>query len=366
MTRGMPSRSLALICAVWVLLALGCTQTRHTDFAAFVQEPRPAVMGLDYRVGVPDELVVTVMSDRGVEEIAQTLGPDGKLRLKGFGIVDAAGRTCAQITDNLNEIAQTTPGITSLAVRVQTFASQKVFVFGQVEVSGGQPYHGTNRVLETVAAAKPNLRADIKQVQVLRPSPDGEFRRKLTVDLDAMVRGGDTTLDVVLAEGDVVFVPPTALGSVGLAFQQLFGQTPTPTTKSEPAPLRAVVVASEPTPEQPALPSVIETIHTTDPRTLAVLVELREALSALAGEIKQQREADAAQFAAWQAQRQAEREAAQRQETEQVIFESRGRAYGLSTQRPPSPDATVYTTADDPRGGAGEGAHREGVRFWGP
>ncbi|MEM6855292.1 MAG: polysaccharide biosynthesis/export family protein [Planctomycetota bacterium] len=346
------------IAAATLLAATGCQPTQHTDFAAFVQEPRPTVVGQDYRVGVPDELVVTVMSDRGVEEINQTLGPDGKLRLKGFGIVQAAGQTTAQITDQLNEIAQTTPNITSLAVRVETFASQKVFVFGQVEAAGGQAYHGTNSVLEVVAAAKPNARADVRNVQVLRPSPDGEFRRKLTVDLDAMVRGGDTTLDVVLAEGDIVFVPPTALGSIGLTFQQLFGGDQPAAAQPEPAPREVAVMSNVTLPEAP--PTVIENVHTTDEQTLAELAELREALSALADELRTSREADAARLAAWEAQRQAER---QRFSTPQVVFTTQ---HPTDDHEPPTPDAAEDLSADVTRGGAGEDASAQAVRFWGP
>ncbi|MBB6430862.1 polysaccharide biosynthesis/export family protein [Algisphaera agarilytica] len=342
---------------------LGCQPTQHTDFSAFVQEPRPTVVGQDYTVGVPDELVVTVMSDRGVEEIVQTLGPDGKLRLKGFGIVQAAGQTTTEITETLNEIAQTTDGIHSLAVRVQTFASQKVFVFGQVESTGGQAYHGTNSVLEVVAAAKPNLRADVRNVQVLRPSPDGEFRRQMTVDLDAMVRGGDTTLDVVLAEGDIVFVPPTALGSIGLTFQQLFGGTPQSAPQPEPAPREVAVMSSVELPEPE--PAVVENIHRTDAQTLEELVALREALAELAHQLQETREADAAWLAAWEEK---ERQAELERSRSQVVFYPRTHLIHTSAQEEPSPHTTptVYTTADVQRGGAGEDASPEGVRFWGP
>lgn len=346
---------------VGLLWMLGCQPAKHTDFSAFVQEPRPTVLGQDYRVGVPDELVVTIMSERGVEEVTQTLGPDGKLRLKGFGIVQAAGQTTAQITDTLNEIAQTTDGIHSLAVRVQTFASQKIFVFGQVESTGGQAYHGTNSVLEVVAAAKPNLRADVRHVQVLRPSPDGEFRRKMTVDLDAMVRGGDTTLDVVLAEGDIVFVPPTALGSIGLTFQQLFGGVPQSNPQPEPAPREVGVMSKVELPEPE--PTVVENIHSTDAQTLEELTALREALAELAQQLQETRDADAAWLAAWETRRDAEL----KRYAPQVIFET-SVPITHTTAHDPSADTTptVHSTAGIQRGGTGEDASPQGVRFWAP
>jgi len=370
MKRGMSDRLIQLFCGVLLLLsAAGCQPTRHADFAAFVREPRPSVVGRDYRIGVPDELVVTMMCDRGVEEVAQTLGPDGHLRLNGFGVVPAAGRTCAQITEDLNEIAQTTPAITSLAVRVKTFASQKVFVFGQVDSAGSQPYHGTNSVLDVVAAAKPNLRADVKHIQILRPSPDGEFRRKLTVDLDAMVRGGDTTLDVVLAGGDVVFVPPTTLGSIGLTFQQLFGQTTTPATQADITPREVVARPSVQTPA--SLPTVAGNSLTADPPTLAKfaevdeLAELRKVLSALTVELQAQRAADTARMAAWEAQHAAGQVSAA-VPLQQVVFESRGRGFEVTHQESPTPAQGAYPTPTVQRGGAGESVRPEGVRFWGP
>ena len=43
----------------------------------------------------------------------------------------------------------------------------------------------------------------------------------MTIDLDRMITTGDTTLDTVLQEGDIIYVPPNGLARVGLTFQQL-------------------------------------------------------------------------------------------------------------------------------------------------
>ena len=43
----------------------------------------------------------------------------------------------------------------------------------------------------------------------------------MTINLDKMVKEGDTALDAVLEEGDIVYVPANALASIGLALQQL-------------------------------------------------------------------------------------------------------------------------------------------------
>lgn len=43
----------------------------------------------------------------------------------------------------------------------------------------------------------------------------------MTVSLDKMVKTGDTSLDAVLEEGDIIYVPANALAAIGLGLQQL-------------------------------------------------------------------------------------------------------------------------------------------------
>ena len=313
-----------------VLSAAGCRHAVYTDYAAFVREPRPEVAGQDYRVGVPDTLAVTVHEGAELRESRHTLGPDGRLWLRGFEPVTAAGRTSREITQDLNDQIAASPdtaGSGRVAVRVAEFASQKVFVFGQVRREGPQPFHGANTVLDAVAEAELNPRAASRYIQVLRPSADGEFRRRLTVDLDAVLQRGDTTLDVVLSSGDVVYVPPTALGSLGLAWDQLFGG-----------------VAQRSTPERVAANPPVEPASDD-------VEAIREAISQLNHQLEALREAQADMVRA----------------SDALAARARNAAHHDSTMPPPN-DAVVFTTADAERGGAGEspGPRPEGVRFWGP
>jgi len=56
---------------------------------------------------------------------------------------------------------------------------------------------------------------------VLRPNTDGQLIRRMTIDLNKMVREGDIALDAVLEEGDIIYVPPNPLAAIGMAFQQV-------------------------------------------------------------------------------------------------------------------------------------------------
>ncbi|MEM8738968.1 MAG: polysaccharide biosynthesis/export family protein [Planctomycetota bacterium] len=384
------TRCFSWLCLMVCLAAAipGCRHARHTDYAAFVREPRPTVAGLDYRLGVPDRLAVTVASSTETHETQHTLGPTGRLLVPGFRPVLAPGLTCQDLADRLKDAALEPDTAQHVTVRVTEFASQDIFVFGQVRTPGPQPYHGANSVLDAVAHAAPNPRALTTHIQVLRPSPHGDLRRRLTVDLDAIIRDGDTTLDVVLDPGDVVFVPATPLGTLGLAWEQLF--PPTPADRPGPA------AHPTPPPALPSPPAPVETRTAETPSEDAPLAELTAELRAL-------RMATAAYHQALATALAQARSAPEPQATagRPVVFINPspvGRAPSaprdpLATTNPRRPSvpppadferpARVFgeipeawpgqkeqghpTTDSGRRGGGGEsGAPRDAVRFWGP
>ncbi|WP_432800346.1 polysaccharide biosynthesis/export family protein [Poriferisphaera sp. WC338] len=202
------------------LLATGCAP-KYTDYEAFIQDPVPIVSSEAYLLAPPD--VITVSSKR-VREIAnhrEQIRPDGRITLPLLGSTFVAGKTCEQLSKELSDKAKEYYEDADVTVYVARFASKKIFVFGEVSGPGAYPYSGTNTVLDTLAQAQPTRLADPKRVQIMRPSSDGTLRKRMTVDLDDMIKNGDTTLNAMLEEGDVIYVPPNPLAKVGLVFQQL-------------------------------------------------------------------------------------------------------------------------------------------------
>jgi hypothetical protein len=55
---------------------------------------------------------------------------------------------------------------------------------------------------------------------VIRPSPNPEKVKEITVNIDKMIKEGDLRGNFLLQEGDVVYVPPTPMGWVGLRVQE--------------------------------------------------------------------------------------------------------------------------------------------------
>ena len=208
---------LLVVCA---LIAGGCTKT-YTDYSSFVVEPRPVVTATDYRMSPPDTIQIYSKRVREIHLHTEAISPDGKITLPLLGRVFVAGKTTEEVTAELEVLAQKFYEDADVSVRVIRYASKKIFVFGEVGRPGPYAYNGANTVLGTLSRAQPTRIADPTKILVLRPNEDGEMVRKMTVDLNKMVKHGDTLLNVVMEEGDIIYVPPTPLASVGLGFQQL-------------------------------------------------------------------------------------------------------------------------------------------------
>lgn len=220
--------------AVGLLMLLGC-QTYH-DYSAFVSEPRPIVTANTYRMEPPDSVYITSRRVREINGQQQQIRPDGKITLPLLGTFYVAGRTPEEVSAELEKMARDYYDDADVTVRVVGFNSKKIYVFGEVGVSGPYAYNGANTVLDTLARAQPTRFADPAKILVLRPNPDGELIRRMTVDLNKMIREGDTTLDAVLEEDDIIFVPANPLAAIGIGIQQvLLPITPAASTFQGPS-----------------------------------------------------------------------------------------------------------------------------------
>lgn len=212
---------LAMQAAMVLALTLlpGC-QT-YTDFGAFVREPRPIASNKLYRMAPPDTVLVTSRRVREINGHVETIRPDGYLTLPLVGSVYVAGRTPEEVSAELQLLAREYYEDADVSLRIIEYRSKKIYVFGEVTAAGPYTYDGNNTVLGMLARAQPTRLSDPARVQILRPNPDGTLVRRMTVDLNRMVKEGDTTLDAVLEEGDIIYVPANPLAAVGLAIQQV-------------------------------------------------------------------------------------------------------------------------------------------------
>lgn len=166
-----------------------------------------------YRIGAGDKLALRVfqVEDLSFDEIF--VDASGQLQLPLLGAVQAAGRTPAELTQDIQRrLAERYLRDPQVVVTVSEAASQKVTVDGAVKKPGVYEMRGQVTLMQAVAMAEgPTNIAALNSVAVFR-TVDG--RRMVAVfDLGA-IRGGQA--DDPLVNGDDVIVVDTSRLSAGI------------------------------------------------------------------------------------------------------------------------------------------------------
>lgn len=221
---------LGLVCLATVT---GC-QSKHHDIVSFLKAHEHEVSAIEYRVGIPDVIEISAPQVLEIDRVRQTIRPDGKIALRLLGPVKVVGMTEKEIAAKVTRLLEPYYEDPKVQVRVASHLSKKIYLAGQVRGgnANGQggvvadswtamPYTGRDTVLDVLAKGSMSFIAWRNKVQVIRSSPNEEERHKIVVDIDRMIRTGDTSQNVLLQPNDIVLVPPTPLGWLGLRVQEV-------------------------------------------------------------------------------------------------------------------------------------------------
>ncbi len=217
----------ALTVAILSLLAItlaGCFSSNPADIKAFQMPEKVDVTSINYVMQPPDEVEVHCSKVPEIDLQRQQIRPDGKISFEAIGEIDAAGKTPAQVANILRgkvlELYQL-EGNNPVDVRIVAFRSKRIYVLGQVGNPGAQVYTGRDTVLGAVALAQPTVLAWLERIQVIRPSSNKDVKPKIfEINFDRMSAHGDTTKNVLLEDGDVIYVPPTILAAAALKIEE--------------------------------------------------------------------------------------------------------------------------------------------------
>ncbi len=230
MKTGRYSLLIALTAAILLVSTSGCFSSRPEDIQGF-QFPNETDVTMDeYILQPPDEVRVIstkipLFEGRGAEPgLSQIIKPDGTISFEDLGQIYVAGKSPRQVAEI---IAQKLSTLYKLAgdypVDVQVVNLSKFYyVVGQVQYPGAKPFTGRDSLLAAVTRAVPNSLAWKEKIQVIRPAQD-PAERSLVFNLDfkKMAEHGKMDQNVLLQEGDVVYVPPTILASIGLTVGEI-------------------------------------------------------------------------------------------------------------------------------------------------
>jgi polysaccharide export outer membrane protein len=217
--------TVATVLALMITGLTGCFSSNPKDIEAFSKPANVNVTADKYILQPPDEIQVFCKDIPEINEFRERIRPDGKVSFEKLGDVEAAGKTPGELAEAIVKKAAKFYTLSEdypVNIQVVVYQSDYYYVLGQVSLPGAKIYTGRDTFLTAVSQAAPTPLAWIHRIQVIRPSAGKNVAPKIfEVDLDDMIVRGDTSKNVLLNEGDIIYVPPTVLAWVGLKVEEI-------------------------------------------------------------------------------------------------------------------------------------------------
>ena len=201
----------AMKLAVWMgmgLLAAGmAAQTADVtkvDKPAATATAPEASSDSDYVIGADDMLRISVWKEPDLSETLP-VRPDGKISMPLLNDVPAAGLTPLQLKDSITEKLKKFIADPRVTVVVQTMASRRIFVSGEVVHTGPMVLLPHMTMLQALSRAGFTQFANVKGIYLLRTENGKQV--KLPFNYKDVIKGNHPEQNMLLKPGDTVVVP---------------------------------------------------------------------------------------------------------------------------------------------------------------
>lgn len=159
----------------------------------------------DYRIGPGDVLNIEVWKDPSLTRPATVL-PDGKIAYPMIGEIMAAGKTVAQLKQEIGKKLSAYVKDAVVTVEVRQVISLQIYVLGKVKAPGKMPLTSNIDVLQALASAGGfDPFANRSKIRIFRR--EGGDIVIIPFDYDDVAAGKNPETNILLRRGDVIIVP---------------------------------------------------------------------------------------------------------------------------------------------------------------
>ncbi len=205
----MPLAAAAPALFTWGLLALGlggCAASGGPPAAAAVST---AAMTAPYVIGPGDKLGVFVYEQPSLTVSDVPVRPDGRISIPLADDVVAAGKTPAQLSDELDERLKKYVRDPNVTVMVHDFVGpfdRQIRVIGEAADPQAIAYREHMTLLDVMIQTRGLTRfAAGNSAVVIRRGPNGP--EKLHVHLSDLIKDGDISQNIEMQPGDTLIIP---------------------------------------------------------------------------------------------------------------------------------------------------------------
>jgi polysaccharide export outer membrane protein len=186
----------------------------------FAQQPSPDAtiaspsISDNYRIRSGDKISVKFLYHAELNEPGVLVRPDGLITLPMIDEVLAKGLTVTELKASIEKAYSESLLNPVVSINLVEFVAPRIYVGGQVTRPGSYELRAGQTMMQAVILAGGFTR-DANRKMVLHARPDGGGKLKIaTFNLMRMISDSGATQEVVLRDGDYVFVPDSKLSKM--------------------------------------------------------------------------------------------------------------------------------------------------------
>ncbi len=211
-----------LLTALVLSAVLACCSTvlAAEDYA--YKQDTPPQLYEDYAFKPGAQLQIYVMGHPDISspvdnsDSSYVVRPDGKLDFPLIGTVQAVGKTVDEFKQELAERLSEFIIDPKITINVTNWGSTRVYVLGEIRRQGIVSLHRSHRVLDALSAAGGFVRKTAKKrIILIRNGKEGNIKE---LNINNFLRKGDVSQNVVLHEGDCLYLTSNHKLSLGSIF----------------------------------------------------------------------------------------------------------------------------------------------------